>query len=237
LYAVTEAGHPLELDQLRPVGGGEAAVRAVREDMVSAVVSDAVAELRPKRRDLMAHQGVVDRLWRQGPVLPMRFGVVAPDEAAVRADLTAQAHLYLHRLKELGRGAEFHLKAVHQEEPALREVLAADRPLAERSRHVAVLPRREQIAFGEAVAGRLRVRQHEHIRRVQGALTPLAQEQAPGEPGGDVFFSCSYLVAPEQSDAFRAAAREVSQDLGPGVDLRLSGPLPPYSFVQDRAWA
>jgi hypothetical protein len=237
VYAVTEAGHPLDLAQLTGVGGGEPAVRAVREDMVCAVVSDAVGQLRAKRRDVMAHQEVVSALWRQGPVLPMRFGVLAPDEAAVRTDLTAQAHVYLHRLKDLGRAAEFHLKAVHQEEPALREVLEADTPLAERSRQVTLLPRQDQIAFGEAVAGRLRMRQQQHAERVQAALVPLSQEQAQGEPGGEVFFSCSYLVAPEHADAFRDAARTLSRQLGHGVELRLSDPLPPYSFVQERGWA
>ena len=40
--------------------------------------------LRAKRRDLMAHQEPAPDAGEDGPVLPMRFGMVAPDEATVR---------------------------------------------------------------------------------------------------------------------------------------------------------
>ncbi len=48
------------------------------------MVSDAPADLRAKRRDVVAHQGVLERLLADGAALPMRFGLVGPDDEQVR---------------------------------------------------------------------------------------------------------------------------------------------------------
>ena len=41
----------------------------------------------------------------------------------------------------------------------------------------------------------------------------------------------SFLVEGEREDEFAEAGGELAEALGEGVELRLRGPLPPYSFV------
>nr|WP_277347357.1 GvpL/GvpF family gas vesicle protein [Streptomyces sp. CB01881] len=62
------------------------------------MASDAPDGLRPKRRDLTAHQSVQERLMSDGTVLPLQFGLTAPDDDAVQAALTERRDEYLSRL-------------------------------------------------------------------------------------------------------------------------------------------
>src|SRR5581483_5315535 len=99
-------------------------------------VSPAPDELRGKRRDLLAHQRVLDALAEHGAVLPMRFGVVAPDEPSLLASLRAETDRYRALLHELAGQVELNLKAVPDEQeflasatndPTVRNALAAAR--------------------------------------------------------------------------------------------------------------
>ncbi|WP_406486304.1 GvpL/GvpF family gas vesicle protein [Streptomyces sp. NBC_01563] len=69
------------------VGTPSAPLRTVRHGQVAAVVSEAPPKLCARRRDVLAHQGLLLRLSDEGPVLPMRFGMVTPDEETVRGQL------------------------------------------------------------------------------------------------------------------------------------------------------
>ncbi|MFF3143507.1 GvpL/GvpF family gas vesicle protein, partial [Streptomyces sp. NPDC057927] len=58
IYSITGKQHPLRLDGLSGVGESPADLRAVTAGPLCAVVSDAPDDLRPKRRDIIAHQEV-----------------------------------------------------------------------------------------------------------------------------------------------------------------------------------
>lgn len=66
-------------------------VRVLRQGELAAIVSDASEELRPKRRDLLAHQRVLDEAGAGGVVLPMRFGSASPDDDMVTTVLAERA--------------------------------------------------------------------------------------------------------------------------------------------------
>ncbi|CAM5622590.1 GvpL/GvpF family gas vesicle protein [Streptomyces avidinii] len=46
------------------------------------------------------------------------------------------------------------------------------------------------------------------------------------------FLNLSLLVHDEHKEALRTAEVDLAREIGNDVDLRFSGPLPPYSFVQ-----
>ena len=78
IYAITAADHPLRLDGLTGVGETPSGLRVVQSERHAAVVSDAPAGLRAKRRDLVAHQSVLERLMAEGQVRrEMENGVAA----------------------------------------------------------------------------------------------------------------------------------------------------------------
>jgi hypothetical protein len=233
LYAITGSDHALRLEGLRAVGGMSGAPRAVTSGPLAGVVSPAPETLRPKRRDLAAHQEVQERLMADGAVLPMRFGLLAPDEDAVRAALDAKRAEYVRGLDQLHATTEFNLKAARSQDDLLREVLTESddaRRLNERTRDGRG-SHEDRVALGELVARQLEVRQQRLAEQVVGRLAGMARGQVVSSPAGDDFLNASFLVERERADEFSRAARQLAQGYGEGYDFRLRGPLPPYSFV------
>ncbi|MDX3094954.1 GvpL/GvpF family gas vesicle protein [Streptomyces sp. ME19-03-3] len=232
VYAITETAHPLALDGVTGVGERPAPLRVVHSGKVAAVVGDAPEHLRPKRRDLKAHQEALQSLAADGAVLPMRFGLLAPDEASIESELETHQENYLERLEKLRDRVEFNVKAVQDEDDALREVLVA-RPelqrLNERTRGGG--SHDDRLALGEAVAAGLQAYQLRLGEEMTGALRPLATGEVASEVAGEAFVNVSFLVERQRAGEFRESAAKLARDFGRGVDIRVTGPLPPYSFV------
>ncbi|GAA2498688.1 GvpL/GvpF family gas vesicle protein [Streptomyces thermolineatus] len=233
VYAITAADHPLRLDDLKGVGEAEAPLRAVKEGRVAAVVSDAPAELRAKRRDLAAHQAVLERLMSDGAVLPMRFGLVGPDDDQVAEVLRERSEEYTERLAELDGCVEYNLKVSQDEDDLLREVVLG----SDEVRRLNDLTRSgegtqdDRIALGELVAREVEERGQARAREIAAALEPFAVRREPGQPTKEHFFNTSFLVERGRAKEFTDAEEALAEKYGQGYEFRLHGPLPPYSFV------
>jgi hypothetical protein len=233
IYAITGRNHPLDLEGLRGVGEPPHPPRAVFGDGLVAVVSDAPDDLRPKRRDLGAHQDVQERLLAGGAALPLRFGLVAADDAAVEAELTENAQRYGEQLPRLEGRVELNLKVSEKEEDALREVLRQSeeaRRLNEEIREGRAAPD-SSLALGELVAGLVRERQERLAGDVVASLRPSAVDVFVADPLGEDFLNASFLVEQAKAEEFAQAERKLADTYGDAFDFRLRGPLPPYSFV------
>lgn len=181
VYAFTGASHPLPIDGLAGVGERKPALRLVRQDGLAAVVSDAPENLRAKRRDVEAHERVLDTLLAAGTVLPMRFGTVAADDDAVKAELASEAKRYTRLLRRLGGKVEVNVKAVHREEAVLRELLLGDRELRKRSEALRASgggSQQDQVAFGQQVSAALDARRSQDADRVVAELRPRVGREA-----------------------------------------------------------
>ncbi|MFF2779532.1 GvpL/GvpF family gas vesicle protein [Streptomyces sp. NPDC058052] len=234
VYAITAASPPHRLDGLDGVGSDASAPRAVTAGPVAAVVSDVSEEIRPARRDLLAHQAVQERLMAAGAVLPLRFGHVADDEETVREALEAGADAYLDALDRLKDCAEFHIRATQDdEEPLLRRALdevPGVRDLDARIRAGDPDPRLP-LALGELVTRQVQAWQQAAADALTRALEPYARDRVAQEPTGRDFLNLSLLVPDDRADALLEAREKLDRELGDGAALRFSGPLPPYSFV------
>ncbi|MPY32401.1 GvpL/GvpF family gas vesicle protein [Streptomyces adustus] len=233
IYSITGKQHPLRLDDLHGVGESPADLRVLNAGPLCAVVSDAPEDLRPKRRDITAHQEVQERLMADGTVLPLRFGLIAADDASVQAVLEERAEEYTNRLDALDACAEYHLKASQDEEALLREILldsAEARQLNDAIR-AGTADAEAPVRLGELVAQEVQARQEALAAGVIEALRPLTRELDSSQPTGSDFLSVSFLVADDQEEAFLTTELSVANQLGDDFEFRLNGPLPPYSFV------
>jgi len=232
VYAITSATHPLRLDGLKGVGDPPGELRTVCTESLCAVISDAPEELRAKRRDVAAHQDVQQRLLEEDTALPMRFGLVGPDDDAVRAALEEHAERYTQRLGELAGRVEFNLKAAQAEEAALRDVLEPSdevRRLNEITR--AGGTHDDRLALGEMVAQQVEANQQALAGEIMEVLRPIAQAQVISPPLQDAFLNASFLVDKDRAQDFSEAGRKLAERYGEDFEFRLRGPLPPYSFV------
>jgi hypothetical protein len=233
IYAITAADHPLRLDSLNGVGDPPSALRTVRTEALGAVVSDTPPDLRAKRRDLVAHQSVLERLMADGAALPMRFGLVGPDDDQVLTALEENRDSYTTRLTELGGRLEYNLKVSRAEESLLREILDESEDVRRLSEYTRQNPaaQDEKVALGELVSQEVQLRRSAIAGELLGALTPVAERSSRADPTKAHFLNVSFLVKNAEAAAFSQAVYEEAERLGDDYEFVLNGPLPPYSFV------
>ncbi|MFH9234380.1 GvpL/GvpF family gas vesicle protein [Streptomyces globisporus] len=232
IYAITGADHPLPLNGLHGVGDPPSELRTLRTDRLAAVVSDAPPGLRAKRRDVMAHQSVLEALMAGGATLPMRFGLVGPDDDEVTAALDREADAYRGRLAELGGHVEYNLKAGRDEDDLLREIMTESdeiRQLNERTR--AQGSHDDRVALGELVAREVAARRQKEAEDIAARLAEAAPRSSHAEPAAQQFLNLSFLVPRTETEGFVAAVQREADRLGDAYSFTLTGPLPPYSFV------
>jgi len=238
VYGVVRADARLRLPE---EGVGGRAIALIEHDDLAALVSEDVdAPVRTSRRNMLAHSGVLQAVVAQVDVLPMRFGVVMPDAAAVRDELlAAHAESLGAELVACAGCVELAVTVTCPQDAQLRAVLAADRSLLQRPAEQDVEGR---IAFGERVAQGVDALRAETadalIERVRRHVIDAIVDAPRHE---DMLASVALLVE-------RGRVKDVEQALeAPAAGeraVRCVGPMPPYHFVdvgldiqEARAWA
>ncbi|GGL80894.1 gas vesicle protein [Streptomyces fumigatiscleroticus] len=234
VYGITASSHPALPEDLGGVGDPPRRVRVLTEGGLAAVVSDAPEGLRPKRRDLLAHQNVLSQAGAAGCVLPMRFGSIAPDDEAVTGVLAERADHYRERLGALDGRVEYNIKANHVEEAVLHHVMAENpeiRALAEANRQAGGGSYEDKIRLGEMVAAEVKAREAQDATVLQRLLEPLAEAVSVGPDSTGWLANVSFLVDRGSAEDFLTAVEQARKD-HPHLEIRVNGPLPPYSFVE-----
>ena len=239
LHAVTFAERPLPPDLL-PTG-----CQAIEAAALRGVCSpapdpdeelsdpDAVAAL------ALRHDAIVRRLFSQAPVLPIRFGTaLTPD--AVRQLLASQGPRLSDALLDLAGASEWGLKASADADAARAaaearspriQAIDADLAVSSAGRRY-LLSRQRETALSEETHSLL----EENLGQVVDALDAHARGSLllPAPPGQPEFvLNAAFLVDAAQQRAFDETFDRLAADQrSKGVSLQLSGPWPPYNFVQ-----
>jgi Gas vesicle synthesis protein GvpL/GvpF len=225
-------------------------VELVERGELAALVSDAPrVPVGASRRNLMAHSRVLQSVIGERCVLPMRFGVVMPDRAAVAEELLARNEGWLEaQLRVFETYVELNVQAVCLEEALLRAVVKERPHLAELRESLRGRPGPatyyERIRLGELVADGVAEKQEEVAARVADALGELAAATKRSEPlHEEMLANLAFLVDRARIQEFDAAVEALDRELGEDLRLRYTGPLPPHNFVdveagtEARAWA
>lgn len=234
VYGIVRACEARLPEGLRGIGDPPGDLRLIEQGDLAAVVGDAPAQIRPKRRDLLAHQTVLSEVNASGPVLPMRFGNVSADDDAVRAVLADRADHWLERLHSLAGRAEYNVKAAHDSDAVLHRVLAEEpaiRALSAANRAAGGGSHEDKLRLGELVAMAVRDREERDARLVRQTLESAAEDVRPGPESTGWLANISFLVTVEEAGRFQSAVDEFAA-AHPGLELRVNGPLSPYSFVE-----
>ncbi|MGY1496342.1 GvpL/GvpF family gas vesicle protein [Streptomyces sp. QTS52] len=237
VYGVTAADHPQLrsfAEELRGVGDPPRSVRVLTEGALAAIVSDAPEELRPRGEDLLAHQHVLEEAGAAGCVLPMPFGSVAPDDDAVTSVLAERVEHYVERLGVLDGNVEYKVEVSHEEEAVLHRVLAESpelRALTEANRQAGGGSHEDRVSLGEMVVAAVRAREAEDAVEMRRTLEPSSVAVSVGAESAERPADVSFLVARDSAEVFRTAIEQLRK-ARPYLEVRVQGPLPPYSFVE-----
>lgn len=247
VYAVVRTSDWEDEDAETPVGLEGRPIEVVpADDLAVAIAEVPVAGFRASddepdlsadgwlREAVQAHERVVERLCASGTTLPFRFGALCPTREDARKIVLTHARELRAELDRLDAAAEWGVKgrvAEAEPEPAGEE---AGRPGEAGGGTSWMLRRREEAAAREE-ARELHARM---AKALDDSLSLHARESfvraasRPEDPAGLVF-DAVYLVPHAAEDDFDAALQAVAERYaGAGLRLEVSGPWPPYHFVQ-----
>jgi Gas vesicle synthesis protein GvpL/GvpF len=249
VYGVVPAAEAPQglFDGVGGVGGGT--VQLIPAGQLAAVATDVPLEefgeasITDNLRDpawlesrVRAHEAVLEAALRAVPVVPFRFGVIYRNENAVREMLGA--HEGLGQALDGVRGkVELGVKAFLAADSAGapqsdegEETSAGRRYLEEKRRTRRLAEEREALKASWA--------DESHRRLAALADAATANPLQPGEVTGrddEMFLNGAYLVPVEHEGKFRQLVAELEAEFRPNVQFELTGPWPPYNFVEDPA--
>lgn len=202
-------------------------VRFVCCGALAAVVRDMPDDAVPCDDDANLYLDALIALLRGGPVLPIRFGTLAPGEDAVREMLDTAAEDLAHRLDVLDGLVEVRLQIAADLDAEIRALVGASPELA-RARPEQL---DDRIQRGERISAELAERRDELGEHVRERLQQHAVACATIQPQDATEVRHAYLIRAEAIAEFDEAVRDLTDDLGEGYAIEYAGPLPPFEFT------
>jgi hypothetical protein len=195
---------------------------------IAAVVSPlTIAEMPPTEDNLWRHEAIVEALMADRTVLPVRFGTVLADDAAVQAALAAHYADFVTNLERVRGRVELSLRVLWELADSEWQIADSSQRPSATSGRAYLLARLEE--------ERQRQAWHQQAEALAGELhTPLARlavestRQVLITPR--LLLTAAYLVEQNKVAAFQ---REV-EALGaayPALRFLCTGPWPAYNFV------
>jgi hypothetical protein len=225
-----------------------AGARAVVHGELAAITSGAQPEGTRAAELMRRHWVVLEEVARRATVLPVRFGTAMATEEAVAGEFLEPRHDDLAaQLAAFDGKVQLTVKGTYDEEALLRSIVSASPQVAALRERVRATPGAaghfHRIQLGELVAAEVeqtRARDAAWVlERLQGLAVVTSSEPAGGTDGA---VNAAFLVERERIDEFARAVDAAADELAGRVELRLLGPMPPYSFASEQidgapAWA
>ena len=225
-------------------GVDSAPVRTLRHAEIAALVST-VSRTELRAADVRAHWRVLEHAFEHATVLPMRFGTIMESDGEVRerllepnADRLAELIAAMDGLIQLNVKGRYDEKALLQAVLRAAPALARLRERADRSGALA-----DQVELGQQVEQEIERRRAQDTAMARHLLEGVAVEVREDLVRHPDAFNLAFLVARDAMDAFGAGVGRVRDELGGEIEIRYTGPAPPFSFAEgrlemvDREWA
>jgi hypothetical protein len=235
LYIYAFCDRPAEGLALEGLNG--APVRFVEAGGVFAAVSDAPAgRLRPQRRLLAAHQGVLAAIAGEVSTLPAAFGLIADSEDMLIDAVTQNASTLAGELERVAGCVEMEVRLGWDVPSVFEHLVEIDETLrAMRDRLVALgdgAPHDLRVEIGRRVERVLEANRNASAHAVIEGVEDACREIDRLDPASESeLVRLTALVAKDSIPAFEAAIQRIAESFDDTHAFRLSGPFAPHSFV------
>ena len=226
----------------------ESEVRAVRFRDIGAVVSLLPSELckvNATRKNMLAHQRVMEAVMKDTTILPVRFGTVAessgndnPEEIIKNGVLNERYQELAELLAEMEGKVELGLKALWADMKMIYSEIVAENPqIAGLRSKVNRLPENKsyqsKIALGRLVKDTLDDKRSRESRIMVKTLKEACVDLRENNTFGDqMIINGAFLVKSELEDEFDKRVEEMMRANDGRVIFRYLGPVPPCNFVE-----
>ena len=205
------------------------------------MVSDSsVKQYESTRKDMMAHETVIETVMREFTLLPVRFGTVA-DSASPTQDiqklLRSRFEEFHRLLGDMEGKVELGLKAFWRDEKAVfGEIIAENGDIRKLRDSLSGKPPEathfDRMRLGEMVKEALNRKRAKEAAEILLPLRPIAHRVRENEALVDrMVVNAAFLVDKTREPEFDQAVSELERQLGQRVVLKYVGLAPPYNFV------
>jgi hypothetical protein len=222
------------------IGVGNSAVYAISDGLISAVVSDVPNErIRPQRRNLAAHHGVLKTLMVETTPLPMAFGVIADGTRAIRRILSENRKVFTEQLERVAGKVEMGMR-VAWDVPNIFEYFVAKHPdlRAARDRHFGGYrePTQEaKLALGRLFDRMLEQDREAHAAKVMQVLSSFCHEIKENRCRSEQeVMNLACLVEREALQPFDEGVFAAAGLFDNHFAFEYNGPWAPHNFVDIR---
>ena len=212
-------------------------LRTVNEAGVTAVVSDAPGtKIRPERRHLAAHQGVLKHLMASTTPLPMAFGIIADDTEAIRKILSRNRRDFLDQLNRVAGKVEMGLR-VTWDVPNIFEYFV-NTHLELRAARDGLLSAQGPTHEGKIEVGRMFDRllsedRERYAERVETLLAPACVEVKANKCRNEQeVMNLACLIGRPGQERFATAVFEAAKVFDNNFAFDFNGPWAPHNFVE-----
>lgn len=209
-------------------------LRLVEADGLGAVVGTLAANrLLGRASDLLEHDRVLAELVAAGAaVLPMRFGAVLTDEAAVVDELLGvHAEEFRGELEAVRGRVQYTVKVRYVQDTVLREMLA-EYPDIDRLRHNRSFDAR--LRLGEMVVQALEQLRPDDAAALRDELGPAVDVRLHETVEPEEVLNAAVLVERRNATQFESQIERMGRRHDGRMRIRLVGPSPAYDFVGSR---
>lgn len=216
--------------------GIKASLQVVGNQQISAVVEPGLTPEELQQDDalllqaVLAHDRVLQSLFLQTPLLPLRFGTFLPPEA-LRDHLTVQANSYLQQLRHLAGKAEYILKFQPVEQPV------APPPIQAKGKEY-FLAKKQQFQAQMEWQQQQQQQRQQMLLLAQAAFSrklivnlQVAEAGQESQAGVEKVY---LLIEQEREQLLQKEIQNWMQQCQYWI-MSLEGPLPPYHFISTLA--
>ena len=221
-----------------PIGIAGAEVHCISNGKTAAVVSDAPqGRLRPQRRHLAAHQGVLKRLMADATPLPMSFGIIADAPDAVRRSLSSNQSVLLEQLRRVSGKVEMGIR-VSWDVPNIFEYVVNTHEELKAARDEFFRAGRQpsqddKIELGRLFEKTLSEERSSYTETVVAVLQPRCSEIRENNPRNErEIMNLACLVRSDAQEGLEQGVFEAAALFDNNYAFDYNGPWPPYNFVE-----
>lgn len=235
LYAIA-SGPDVRTQGAVGLFGGK--VFAITGGHIVALVSEVPDEkIRPERRNLGSHQGVLKKLMEESTVLPMSFGIIADGPKAIRRILAKNHEEFVRELCRVDGAVEMGLRVVW-DVPNIFEYFVNNHPELRAARDHFLGNYRGQTQADKIEVGRMFDRllnevRELHTEKVEEILSPRCSEIKRNATRNEKeVMNLACLVKREALPEFETAIFDAAKLFDNNFSFDYNGPWAPHNFVE-----
>lgn len=240
LYCIIRCREKRTFDAVA-IGDAGSIAHTVSYESLAAVVSDSsVTKYETTRKNMMAHQTVIEKVMQDYTLLPVRFGTVTEADSAteaIRKLLRCRFQEFDSLLNEMEGKVELGLKALWRDEKTVFAEILADNREIQRARNSLSGKSPEVIHFagvplGRMVKNALENKKNQEATRILARLRRLADRVRENDTLiNRMILNAALLVDERRVHELDKAMGELDKELGERIIFKYVGPTPPYNFV------